>query len=97
MPIASDPATVYRTDPPASRRAVALDDGLVLIFHRPSATTHIVASPVPELLAALAEGPADASALLARLAATHDIADSDSGALAARLDELAEAGLVARV
>ena len=86
---------VYRADPPAARRAVALDDGLVLIFHRPSATTHIVASPVPELLAALDEGPADAAALLGRLKARHDVADADVDALAARLEELAAAGLVA--
>jgi PqqD family protein of HPr-rel-A system len=86
----------YRADPPGSRRTVALDDGLVLIFHRPSATTHIVASPVPELLAALAEGPADAATLLARLAATHDLPDAAGDALVARLDELIASGLVAR-
>ncbi|MBV9840315.1 MAG: HPr-rel-A system PqqD family peptide chaperone [Sphingomonadaceae bacterium] len=87
----------YRADPPGSLRMVALEDGLVLLFHRPSATTHVVASPVPELLAALDEGPADATTLLGRLAARHDLDDPDAAALAERLEELAAAGLVARL
>ena len=75
---------------------VALDDGLVLLFHRPSATTHVVASPVPELLAALDEGPAEVDTLLARLAAAHDLGDADPATLIERLDELAAAGLISR-
>jgi PqqD family protein of HPr-rel-A system len=88
---------VYRADPPGSRRMIALDDGLVLLFHRPSATTHVVSSPVPELLAALDDGPATVLELLDRLAAQHDLGAAEPAALAERLDELAAAGLVARL
>ena len=88
---------VYRADPPALRRMIALDDGLILLFHRPSATTHVVAPPVPELLAALDEGPATLTELLARLAARHELGDAGESALAERLEELAAAGLVARL
>jgi hypothetical protein len=51
---------------------------------------------VPELLIALADGPAAVPELLARLAARHDLGDADAGALADRLDELVAAGLVSR-
>jgi PqqD family protein of HPr-rel-A system len=87
---------LYRTDPPAARRVVALDDGLVLVFHRPSASTHVVASPVPEILAALAEGPATIDALMDRLSASFDLADAAPEALISHLDSLEAAGLVAR-
>ena len=87
---------VYRADPPSARRMVALDDGLVLLFHRPSATTHVVSTPAPELLAALAEGPADVATLLARLAATHDLGDGASEGLIGHLEALEAAGLVTR-
>ena len=83
----------YRADPPSLRRTVALDSALTAIFHRPSATTHVVAAPVPEILDALAEGPADAEALLARLAAVHELVGGASE-LAAHLEELVVAGLV---
>ncbi len=85
----------YRADPPAQRRAVALDSALTAIFHRPSATTHVVASPVPELLDALGEGPGDAATLLERLAADHDL-DGGADELTAHLEELVVAGLVSR-
>ena len=88
---------IYRADPPSARRMVALDDGLVLIFHRPSAMTHVVSSPVPELLAALGEGPTDLTGLLERLAATHDLDEGSVDGLAAHLVSLEAAGLVARV
>ena len=85
----------YRADPQALRRTRALDGVLTAIFHRPSATTHVVAAPVPEILEALSDGPADAATLLARLAAVHDL-DGGEGELAAHLEELVAAALVSR-
>jgi PqqD family protein of HPr-rel-A system len=86
---------VYRADAPAQRVAVALD-GLTLIYHRPSGITHVVGPPVPELLAALDEGPADAGEVVRRLERTHDLAGDDGieAIVRARLDELEAAGLV---
>ncbi len=91
-------APVYRADPPGCYRAEPLD-GLVLVHHRPSATTHVLAPPAPELIAALADGPADAATLLDRLAAAADLPDAAPAlveVVGARLEELAAAGLVAR-
>ena len=79
---------------PRALRTVELDS-LTAIYHRASGITHVVASPVPELLAALAE-PLTLPALLDRLAADYDLTDADPEALAERLTELESAGLVAR-
>lgn len=85
-------APLYAADPKESLRAVTLD-GLSLLFHVPSGTTHIVAPPAPEILAALQRGPADVAELLHRLRAEFEV---EGDALQARLDELEEAGLVRR-
>ena len=85
----------YAADPPAARLAVALDE-LVAIYHRPSGATHLLAPPAPELLNALAEGPADAAGLLARLSRAFDLPDADPHAIAARMEELVLAGLAWR-
>ncbi len=89
------PAPIYATDPPAARHTVALD-ALVALFHRPSGTTHLLASPAPELLDALALGPADAATLLARLSERYELIDSESDAVEARMEELVAAGLAWR-
>ena len=86
--------TRYVAAPAATLRLVPLDT-LTLAYHRPSGITHVLASPAPEILAALAE-PADLSTLLARLQAYYDLADADPVALAERLAELEAAGLVLR-
>ena len=86
---------IYAADPPAARLLVALDE-LVAIFHRPSATTHLLASPAPELLAALADGPCDAAGLLARLSERFELVGSETDAIAARMEELIAAGLAWR-
>lgn len=83
--IAADPATL---------RIVPLDV-MTLIYHRASGITHVVASPVPELLATLSE-PLSLDALLARLACDYELGDADPAALAERLAELETAGLVSR-
>ncbi len=85
----------YRAALPATLRIEALDD-LTLIYHRASGITHVVDSPVPELVAVLAE-PLTLEETLAALAAAHDLVDPDARALTARLDELVVAGLVERV
>lgn len=87
---------MYAADPPAARSLVALDE-LVAIFHRPSGTTHLLASPAPELLDALAEGPADAAGLLARLSERFDLIGSATDAIEARMAELVLAGLAWRI
>jgi PqqD family protein of HPr-rel-A system len=86
----------YIADPPSAVRTVALE-GLTALFHRPSGTTHILAPPAPQILAALAEGPADAAGIAGRLGETFDLAAEDAPkAIAARLAELEAAGLVRR-
>lgn len=93
--------TRYRADPPALRPSVAAE-GMTLLFHRPSGTTHVLLPPAPEILDVLAAGPADIATIAERLAAAHDMAPDDMAAdepiaaiLEARLAELIEAGLVA--
>jgi PqqD family protein of HPr-rel-A system len=88
-------ATLYRAASPDSL-IVAPVDLLTAIYHRASGQTHLMASPAPEILEALAEAPLDAAALLAKLRADYDLVDADPAALTARLDELVETGLVER-
>jgi PqqD family protein of HPr-rel-A system len=67
-------------------------DGLVALYHRPSGQTHVVASPVPEIIETLqAEGPVSVRVLLAALGLSEG-----EDLLAARLSELAAVGLVAQ-
>ncbi len=78
---------VYRATPDGVLRHVRLDT-MTAIYDRRSGATHLVAEVVPTILAALAEGEADCATLAQRL-------DTDErAALAERLDELAETGLV---
>lgn len=86
---------VYRAAPAGHLRSVELDL-LTAIYHRPSGQTHLVASPVPEMLAAMGEDTVDAATLLDLLARAFDLADPEAEAIAARLEELAAAGLVQR-
>lgn len=79
----------------ATLKVVPLDE-MTLIYHRASGQTHVVAPPVPELIEVLDESPADVATLLARLGDRFDLGDPDALALAARLDELANIGLVVR-
>lgn len=82
--------------PAPGRLVVTPLDSLTALFDRASGQTHILSPPMPEMLAALASGPATAEALLDRLAADFDLAgEGDALAIvAARLAELAELGLV---
>ena len=71
-------------------------DGLMLVFHRPSGSTHFLVSPMPEMLALLAETPLTATALCRtlceRFALPHD--DEALVVVQARLGELIACGLV---
>ena len=89
------PEPRFRAPAAGELRIVALDD-LVAIYHRAAAQTHLVVSPVPELLERLSDEWLTADAVLDRLAATFDLPDADRAGLVARLDELVEAGLVER-
>jgi len=62
----------YIADCPGAVTKVALD-GLAVLFHEPSGMTHIVASPAPEILEALQEGPADLAEILRRLSEVFDV------------------------
>lgn len=88
-------AITYRAAPSDSLVVVPIDL-LTAIYHRGSGQTHLMASPAPEILQALADVPLDAGALLAKLRADYDLIDADAAALTARLDELVETGLVER-
>lgn len=74
-------------------------DAMTLIFQRRSAITHMVAEPVPEILASMGDDVVDAAMLLTRLASDFDLDDNAEAlaSIAARLEELADLGLVERV
>ncbi len=86
----------YRRD---SRDAIVprvLDD-IVLLYHRPSGQTHMVISPVPEMLEALDDGlPASARELYERLARRYDMGPVEPAVadLTAHLRNMAALGLI---
>lgn len=84
-------ATRYRA-PPADGLAIVALDELVAVFHRSSGITHLVASPVPDLLEALA----GRWMTLDGVEAEFDLVEGDRASLSATLDELVVAGLVER-
>lgn len=90
-----DPA--YRAAPPGALRIEPLGE-LTAIFDRRSMQTHLVVSPMPEILEAMGPEECDAATLAARLAATFDFdgADDVQPILTERLGELAAMGLVER-
>lgn len=85
----------YLADPPAARRGLTRD-GFVILYHRPSGQTHLLTPLAAALVEVLADDPADADEALRRLAAAHDLdgGDNPRAVIAARLDELAAAGLI---
>lgn len=85
----------YRGAASATLRIVPLDT-LTVIYHRSSGITHVVDSPVPEILEMLGQEPLTAAALLDRMAFGFALVDGDLLALEARLEELVSAGLVER-
>jgi len=84
-------------DPQDKLRRVELD-GLTALFHEPSGMTHIIAPPAPQILDTLAQGPADAAEILARIMQSFEVDRTQgSEAVEARLAELETAGLVSRL
>ena len=86
---------VYRGPPEHGLLTAPLDE-FTAVYHRASGITHLLTEPAPQILAVLGEGAMSLDALLGRLSRKYDLEDADSAALAARLDELIEAGLVER-
>jgi PqqD family protein of HPr-rel-A system len=91
------PFTLYRAEP-ADERIVEPLDAMTLIYQRRSGITHMVTEPVPQMLATMGDDALSAAALLVRLAADFDLETNDAAlqAIAARLEELADLGLVER-
>ncbi|HWW56589.1 MAG TPA: HPr-rel-A system PqqD family peptide chaperone [Sphingopyxis sp.] len=89
---------LYRAAPPGVLRVELLGE-LTAIFDRRSMQTHIVVSPMPEILGAMGGDACNAAMLSTRLAAVFDFDSEDDvqPILAERLGELAAMGLVERV
>ena len=96
---AQPPLRRYRVEPADQLILRPLDD-LTLLYHRRSGQTHMVVSPVPEIIAAL-DGPAPMTVddVLARLSQDYDPGDRDEAlsALGQHLEELTALGVVRRV
>ncbi|SCW41324.1 PqqD family protein, HPr-rel-A system [Sphingobium faniae] len=72
-------------------------DDMVLLYHRSSGQTHMVISPVPEILETLEDGqPASARDVLQRLLRRYDLGPADAALpeVAAQLTNLAALGLI---
>jgi PqqD family protein of HPr-rel-A system len=87
----------YRAAPPGALRVEPLGE-LTAIFDRRSMQTHLVVSPMPEILGLVGADPCSAALLASRLAATFDLDGEHDvqSILAERLVELAAMGLVER-
>ncbi len=89
---------LYRAEPADDRIIKALDS-MSVIYQRRSGITHIVAEPVPQILAVMGDAPCDAALIAARLLTEFDLGDANEARaiIADRLEELAALGLVERV
>ena len=86
----------YRRDPQDDVAACALDD-IMLLYHHRSGQTHMVISPVPEILDRMAPGAiVSAQQMHDRLALDFDLGPPDEAVaqIAAHLDALVALGLV---
>jgi len=74
-------------------------DSMTLLFHRPSGITHMLADPAPAILKVLAEARLTTAEIASRLEAAFDIDPNPEteSIVEARLAELSDLGLVARV
>ncbi|RMB54214.1 PqqD family protein of HPr-rel-A system [Sphingomonas sp. PP-CE-3A-406] len=84
---------VYRA-PPTDGVLIAPLDEFTAVYHRASGITHLLTEPAPQIIAVLGESGLTLGALLDRLAEDYELSDGTREALAARLEELVEAGLV---
>ena len=72
-------------------------DQMTLIYQRRSGITHIVAEPIPEILAVMGDEFLSAEQVAARLANSFELDASDATMIvSARLEELAALGLLER-
>lgn len=86
----------YRRDVTDAMTSCVLDD-LTLFYHFRSGQTHMVISPVPEIMDRMADGvPVTAVAMHDRLARDYDLGPQDVAVaeIAAHLDALVALGLV---
>ena len=92
------PTTHYRAEP-ADQRLIEPLNSMTLIYQRRSGLTHIVTEPVPQILAAMGDDAVDVATLHERLVEQFDLGEADEAevVIGARLNELAELGLVERV
>ena len=91
---ADGPAYIAR---PAADIIVAPLDELTLIYHGTSGITHLTIEPVPQILAAMAEGSAlSAADVHDRLSEQFDLGERDAAVveISMHLNELAALGLV---
>jgi PqqD family protein of HPr-rel-A system len=86
---------MYRAAPPGVLRAEPLGD-LTALFDRRSMQTHLMVSPMPEILAALGDDGCTAATLAVRLGAAFELEEGADmrAVLADRLAELMAMGLV---
>lgn len=101
MPAAAPQSIYYRAEK-ADRMIIAPLDIITLIYHRTSGITHMVADPVPQILAAMRGDILTAAALARRLADEYELSHradkADAAAIISeRLAELAQLGLVEAV
>lgn len=95
--MAGPQSPTYKAEPADQLLAEPLDT-MTALYQRRSGMTHMVAEPVPEILAVMGSDVLDAAAVAKRLAVQFDFEDADAEAVvAARLEELAALGLVERV
>jgi PqqD family protein of HPr-rel-A system len=87
----------YRAAPADALRIEPLGE-LTAIFDRRSMQTHLVVSPLPEILDAMGADACTPAQVAERLAATFDLGSAEDAQpiLADRLGELAAMGLVER-
>ena len=87
----------YRAEPAADLIVRPLED-ITLIYHRRSGQTHMVMSPVPEILAVLSREDG-VDGILTLLSRNYDIGDPAEAleVIAAHLEEMAALGLVHRL
>ncbi|CAO1653169.1 HPr-rel-A system PqqD family peptide chaperone [Parasphingorhabdus sp. NYA22] len=74
-------------------------DSMMLLYHRPSGITHMLADPAPAIIEVMDDAPLTAGEIAARLTALFDLETSVDAEdiVIARLDELRTLGLVSRV
>jgi PqqD family protein of HPr-rel-A system len=88
------PSPTYKAEPAGQLLTVPLD-AMTLIYQRRSGITHIVAEPVPEILAVMGGDALRAADVAERLAVQFDFDAADAEAIvASRLEELAGLGLI---